>query len=74
MEVPVASGRQTLAYFQDTWQEHFQETVQLPIKAVAAITCHNTSGIMSEKMTELHHLRDLKVRYATWDMPIEKLC
>jgi len=45
----------------------------LPIKAVAAIVEHNTSGIMSIKEKNITSPKDMEgKRYATWDLPVEK--
>ena len=45
----------------------------LPIKAVATIVNHNTSGIISLKDKGIKTPKDLEgKRYATWDAPIEK--
>ena len=44
----------------------------LPIKAVAAILQHNTSGIISRKGEGMDRPKGLEgKRYATWESPVE---
>ena len=70
----LASGKAEFAvYFQD-WlgQAIGKELDALPVKAVAAIISHNTSGIMSLKESGIQRPADLSgKRYASWDLPIE---
>jgi len=70
----LASGKAEFAvYFQD-WmgQAIAKEHDALPVKAVAAIISHNTSGIMSLKESGIQKPADLSGRrYASWDLPIE---
>ena len=73
-EVLVASGKANFGVsFQDTMAGALSGDNALPIKAVAAITQHNTSGIMSRKGDGITSPKGLEGKnYATWDMPIEK--
>ena len=73
-EVLVASGKANFGVsFQDTMAGALSGDNALPIKAVAAITQHNTSGIMSRKNDGITSPKGLEGKnYATWDMPIEK--
>ena len=73
-EVLVASGKANFGVsFQDTMAGALSGDNALPIKAVAAITQHNTSGIMSRKDDGITSPKGLEGKnYATWDMPIEK--
>lgn len=73
-EVLVASGKANFGVsFQDTMAGALSGDNALPIKAVAAVTQHNTSGIMSRKDDGITSPKGLEGKnYATWDMPIEK--
>ena len=73
-EVLVASGKADFGIsFQDTLAGALSKADPLPIKAVAAITQHNTSGIMSRKGDGITTPKGLEgKKYATWDLPIEK--
>lgn len=73
-EVLVASGKADFGIsFQDTMAGALSKDSPLPIKAVAAITQHNTSGIMSRKGDGITTPKGLEgKKYATWDLPIEK--
>ena len=73
-EVLVASGKADFGIsFQDTMAGALSKDSPLPIKAVAAITPHNTSGIMSRKGDGITTPKGLEgKKYATWDLPIEK--
>ena len=72
-EVLVASGKADFGIsFQDTLAGALSKADPLPIKAVAAITQHNTSGIMSRKGDGITTPKGLEgKKYATWDLPIE---
>ncbi|MBF0780030.1 MULTISPECIES: ABC transporter substrate-binding protein [unclassified Granulicatella] len=71
-ELMVASGQADFGIsFQDTLAASFAE--KLPVKAIASIMAHNTSGIVTlsdKKVTRAKQLEGLT--YATWDLPIEK--
>ena len=73
-EVLVSSGKADFGIsFQDTMAGALSGDNPLPIKAIAAITQHNTSGIMSRKGDGITSPKGLEGKnYATWDMPIEK--
>lgn len=73
-EVLVASGKADFGIsFQDTMAGALSKDSPLPIRAVAAITQHNTSGIMSRKGDGITTPKGLEgKKYATWDLPIEK--
>lgn len=73
-EVLVASGKANFGIsFQDTMVGAVSGKDPLPIKAVAAIVQHNTSGIMSRKGDGIISPKGLEGKnYATWDLPIEK--
>jgi len=73
-EVLVASGKADFGIsFQDTLAGALSKAEPLPIKAVAAIAQHNTSGIMSRKGDGITTPKGLEgKKYATWDLPIEK--
>ena len=73
-EVLVASGKADFGIsFQDTMAGALSKDSPLPIKAVATITQHNTSGIMSRKGDGITTPKGLEgKKYATWDLPIEK--
>ena len=73
-EVLVASGR---AQFGVSFQDYIAPALvgdnPLPIKAVAAIVQHNTSGIVSRKGEGMDTPAGLAgKKYATWDLPVEK--
>ena len=73
-EVLVASGKANFGVsFQDTMAGALSGDNALPIKAVAAITQHNTSGIISLKDKGIDSPKKLEGhKYATWDDEIEK--
>ena len=70
--VLLASGKAEFAF---TFQESLgpaiaKERDAFPITAVAAIICHNTSGIMSLKETGITRPADLAgKRFASWEIP-----
>lgn len=58
--------------FQDTLAKSFASSAPMPVKAVAAILQHNTSGVISLKESNIVHPKDMTgKRYSTWDDPIE---
>ena len=58
---------------QDTMAPSIIGDDALPIKAVAAILQHNTSGIISLKETGIDRPANMASHnYATWDMPVEQ--
>ncbi len=58
---------------QDTMAPSIIGDNALPIKAVAAILQHNTSGIISLKETGIDRPANMAGHnYATWDMPVEQ--
>jgi len=71
--VLVASGK---AEFAISFQESMgpaiaKERAALPVTAVAAIICHNTSGIMSLKTSGIERPADLASRrFASWETPL----
>lgn len=73
-EVLVASGKANFGIsFQDTMAGAISGDNPLPIKAIAAVVQHNTSGIMSRKGDGITTPKGLEGKnYATWDLPIEK--
>lgn len=73
-EVLVASGKANFGIsFQDTMAGALTGDNPLPIKAIAAVVAHNTSGIMSRKGDGIDTPKGLEGKnYATWDLPIEK--
>ena len=73
-EVLVASGKADFGIsFQDTMAGAISGDNPLPIKAIAAVVQHNTSGIMSRKGDGITTPKGLEGKnYATWDLPIEK--
>ncbi len=73
-EVLVASGKANFGIsFQDTMAGALTGDNPLPIKAIAAVVAHNTSGIMSRKGDGINTPKGLEGKnYATWDLPIEK--
>ncbi len=72
-EVLVASGKAQFGVsFQDTMAPALVGDNALPIKAVAAILQHNTSGIVSRKGEGMNTPKGLEgKKYATWESPIE---
>ena len=72
-EVLVASGKAQFGVsFQDTMAPALAGDGALPIKAVAAILQHNTSGIISRKGEGMDRPKGLEgKRYATWESPVE---
>lgn len=73
-EVLVASGKAQFAMsFQDSLAPAFSGDTRLPVTAVAAVIQHNTSGIISRKGEGMDRPKGLEsMKYATWDLPIEK--
>lgn len=72
-EILVASGKAQFGVsFQDTMAPALVGDDALPIKAVAAILQHNTSGIISRKGEGLDTPKGMEgKKYATWESPIE---
>ena len=72
-EILVASGKAQFGVsFQDTMAPALTGDNALPIKAVAAILQHNTSGIISRKGEGMNAPKGLEgKKYATWESPIE---
>lgn len=72
-EVLVASGKAQFGVgFQDTMAPALVGDGALPIKAVAAILQHNTSGIVSRKGEGMDTPKGMEgKKYATWDSPVE---
>ena len=70
----VASGAADFGIsFQDSMAPSLVGENALPIKAVAAVLQHNTSGIISLKSKGIQSPKDLENHnYATWDMPVER--
>ena len=59
--------------FQDSMLPAVEGSNKMPIKAVAALVQHNTSGIISLKGGGMDTPKGLEgKKYATWDLPIEK--
>ena len=59
--------------FQDSMIPTLVGDSKLPISAVAALVQHNTSGIISLKGRGMDTPKGLEgMKYATWDLPIEK--
>ncbi len=59
--------------FQDYIAPNFASANPMPIKAVATIIQHNTSGIISLKERGIDRPANLAGHtYATWDLPVEK--
>lgn len=69
----LAAGKVEFAVaFQDFLAQAFTAENPLPIKVVAAIAQHNTSGIISRKSAGIHSFADLQSKnYATFDNPLE---
>lgn len=58
---------------QDTMAPALTAEDPLPVKAIAAILQHNTSGIISRKGEGLERPKGMEGRqYATWDNPVEQ--
>ncbi len=72
-EILVASGKAQFGVsFQDTMAPALVGDGALPIKAVAAILQHNTSGIISLKGEGMDTPKGLEGKtYATWESPVE---
>ncbi len=72
-EVLVASGKAQFGVsFQDTMAPALVGDGALPIKAVAAILQHNTSGIVSRKGEGMDTPKGMEgKKYATWESPVE---
>ncbi len=72
-EVLVASGKAQFGIsFQDTMAPALVGDDALPIKAVAAVLQHNTSGIVSRKGEGVDRPKGMEgKKYATWESPIE---
>ncbi|MDR2659060.1 MAG: ABC transporter substrate-binding protein [Spirochaetaceae bacterium] len=68
----LASGGAEFAVdFQESLAPALARSDPLPVCAVAAIICHNTSGIMSLKKTGIVRPRDLEgKRFASWETPL----
>lgn len=73
-EVLVGSGKAQFGVsFQDTMMPAIVGDDALPIKAVAAVLQHNTSGIVSRKGEGIKRPKGLEgKKYATWNQDIEK--
>lgn len=73
-EALVGSGKaQFCVSFQDTMISSIAGKSKMPVKAVAALVQHNTSGIISRKGEGIHRPKGLEgKKYATWDLDIEK--
>lgn len=73
-EVLVGSGKAQFGIsFQDTMMPAVVGDDALPIKAVAAVLQHNTSGIVSRKGDGIKRPKGLEgKKYATWNQDIEK--
>ncbi|MGI6095570.1 MAG: ABC transporter substrate-binding protein [Lachnospiraceae bacterium] len=72
-ELMVASGKAQFGVaFQDTMAASLIGEDALPIKAVAAVIQHNTSGIISRAGEGMDTPKGMEgKKYATWDSPIE---
>lgn len=73
-EALVGSGKaQFCVTFQDSMLPAVYGDSAMPIKAVAALLQHNTSGIISRKGEGMDKPSGLSgKKYATWDLPIEQ--
>lgn len=73
-EMLVGSGKAQFGVsFQDSMLPAVAGDNAMPIKAVAALIQHNTSGIISLKDNGMDRPKGLEgKKYATWDLPIEK--
>lgn len=72
-EVLVASGKAQFGVsFQDSLASALSGENPLPVKAVAAVVQHNTSGIISRRGEGISSPKGLEgKRYATWNGPME---
>lgn len=72
--VLVASGKAQFGVsVQDSMAPALVGDNPLPIKAIAALLQHNTSGIISRKGEGMDRPKGLEgKKYATWDAPVEK--
>lgn len=72
-EVLVASGKAQFGVgFQDTIAPALVGENALPVKAVAAVIQHNTSGIISRKGEGMDTPKGMEgKKYATWESPVE---
>lgn len=70
----VASGRAQFGVsFQDSMAPALVGDNALPIKAVATVIQHNTSGVISRAGEGMDRPKGLEgKKYATWDLPVEK--
>lgn len=70
----VASGRAQFGIsFQDSMAPALVGDNALPIKAVATVIQHNTSGVISRAGEGMDRPKGLEgKKYATWDLPVEK--
>ena len=73
-EALVGSGKaQFCVTFQDSMLPAIIGDNAMPLKAVAAVLQHNTSGIISRKGEGIDVPKGLEgKKYATWDLPVEK--
>ncbi len=73
-EALVGTGKaQFCVTFQDSMLPMIIGENKMPLKAVAALVQHNTSGIISRKGEGADKPKGLEgKKYATWDLPIEK--
>lgn len=73
-EMMVGSGKAQFGVsFQDYLPPALTGADAIPIEAVAALIQHNTSGIISLKNKGIESPKGLEgMKYATWDLPIEK--
>lgn len=73
-EMLVGSGKAQFGVsFQDSMLPAVWGENKMPIRAVAAVIQHNTSGIISRKGEGMDTPKGLEgKKYATWDLPIEK--
>lgn len=70
----VASGRAQFGIsFQDSMAPALVGDNALPIKALATVIQHNTSGVISRAGEGMDRPKGLEgKKYATWDLPVEK--
>lgn len=73
-EVMVGSGKAQFGVsFQDYLPPALIGSGKMPIKAIATIIQHNTSGIMSRKGEGMDRPKGMEGKsYATWNLPIEQ--
>ena len=73
-EMLVGSGKAQFGVsFQDYLPPALTGADAIPVTAVAALAQHNTSGIISLKSKGIDSPKKLEgMKYATWDLPIEK--